>query len=230
MSNLDVVRCYEMGTYLLYAAATYGLWRTRQPLYLGALVGATTVYGFDWVYCSKYFFNVTYNPDLVWIPGLNLMGVREPIAIPFAYGTAFGPFAVALVAGKDWFDRRFGVGGYLVVWVIGAVGVMLYEVPVVHLLHIWTYHQRSEHLIWGVPISDIWLAGNLVLISYAGLRWMQRWALIPAGCGWSLRRETTWKGIVMGAMPAWAAFYVTFLIQQYWYAYATPWVDAGRPF
>ena len=223
-----VVRAYELATVLAYVAALG--WLRRNPLFLGALLGATLVYGFDWVYCSRYFFNVTYDPGLIWIPGLEVSGVKEPLAIPFAYGLAFGPFPVTLVMMKDVFDRRFGVWGYAVVWMIGAIGVMLYEVPVVHLLHIWTYHQRPEHMIWGVPWSDTWLAGNLVLITYAGLRWMERWSRIPAGARFDLKSEDTWKGIVMGGLPVWAAFYITFLIQQFWYSATQPWVEAGRPF
>lgn len=230
MSNLEIVRAYEIGTVLLYVASLVWLLRQRNPVYLGAFIGATLVFGFDWVYCSKYFFNVTYNPDLIWIPGLNLMGIQEPLAIPFAYGVAFGPFAVFLAMKRDWFDAKFGVWGYGVVWIIGAIGVMLYEVPVVHILHIWTYHQEPAHLLWGVPYSDIWLAGNLVGIAYACLRWMDRWAQIPAGAGFDLRSENTWKGIVMGGLAPWAAFYITFVLQLFWYSAAQPWVDVGRPF
>lgn len=230
MSNLMIVRSYELVTVAIYLASFFWLLRTRNPVYMGALFGATFVFGFDWAYCAKSFFNVTYNPDLIWIPGIEIMGVREPLAIPFAYGMAFGPFAVALVMMRDRLDRAFGVWNYAVVWLIGAIGVMLYEVPVVHVLHIWTYHQAPEHMLWGVPISDIWLAGNLVGITYAVLRWMERWAQIPAGAGFNLKSENTWKGLVMGGVAPWCAFYITYVIQLFWYSHAQPWVDAGRPF
>jgi len=81
-----VVRAYELATVLMYVVALG--WLRRNPLFLGALLGATLVYGFDWIYCSRSFFNVTYNPDLIWIPGLEISGVKEPLAIPFAYGVA----------------------------------------------------------------------------------------------------------------------------------------------
>lgn len=230
MSNLEVVRAYELATAIIYATSFLWLWRVRSPLYLGALIGATCVFGFDWIYCGKDFFNATYNPDLIWIPGLDIRGVREPLAIPFAYGMAFGPFAVWLVMQQGFFDRVFGLWGYAIVWIIGAVGVMLYEIPVVHFLHIWTYHQAPGHLLWGVPWSDIWLAGNLIGVTYGCLRWMTRWANIPADAGFSLRNEDTWKGIVMGGLAPWAGFYVTFVIQLFWYSHAAPWVESGRPF
>jgi hypothetical protein len=197
---------------------------------MGAFLGASLVFGFDWIYSHKDFFNVTYNSDLLWIPGIAIMGLREPLAIPFAYGMAFGPFVVLLVMKHKVFDRLFGLGGYLVVWIVGAVGVMLYEVPVVHILHIWTYNQDTRWLAWGVPYSDIWLAGNLVAISYAALRWLERWAQIPARAGFGLKRETTWKGFVMGGVAPWAAFYITYVVQLFWYSYAAPWVDSGRAF
>ena len=225
-----IVRSYELFTVAIYIASLLWILRTRNPVYLGALIGATLVFGFDWAYVGKDFFNVTYNPDLLWIPGLDIMGMREPLAIPFAYGMAFGPFAVTLVMMRDKLDRAFGVWNYAVVWVIGAVGVMLYEWPVVYLLKIWTYHQLPEHMIWGVPWSDIPLAGNLVAITYAGLRWMERWAQLPPRVGFAPGKETTWKGIVMGGLTPWAAFYITYVIHLFWYSYAEPWVDAGRPF
>jgi hypothetical protein len=230
MTNLEIVRTYELLSVLLYLASFLWLRSTRNPVYVGALFGATLVFGYDWVYCSKYFFNVTYNPDLVWIPGIEIMGVHEPMAIPFAYGMAFGPFAVFLTMQRDALDRAFSVWNYAVVWIIGAIGVMLYEVPVVHILHIWTYHQQPGAMLWGVPWSDIWLAGNLVMISYAMLRWMERWAAIPVGAGFSLGSETTWKGFVMGGVSPWVAFYITFVIQLFWYSVAQPWMNAGRPF
>ena len=117
-----------------------------------------------------------------------------------------------------------------VVWLLGAVGIMLYEVPTVYLLHIWTYHQLPQHLFFGVPWSDIWLAGNLVLLSYAGLRFMYKWSDIADGTGNRLSAETTWQGIVMGALPIWAAFYLTYVIQLFWYSWAEPWVPGIRPF
>jgi len=230
MTNLEICRAYEIVTLLLFLASWLWLWKMRNPVYLGSLIGATLVYGYDWVYTTKFFFNATFNHALIWIPFLDIMGIREPLSIPFAYGMAFGPFVVALVMLQGWFDRSFGVWHYLVVWLIGGIGVMCYEVPVVHILHIWTYHQRPAYLLWGVPISDLPLAGNLILISYAGVRWLERWAQIPAGAGFSATRETTWKGIVMGGLAPWAAFYITMLLQMFWYSYAHPWVDVGRPF
>ncbi|HKY93394.1 MAG TPA: hypothetical protein VJM11_20245 [Nevskiaceae bacterium] len=230
MSNLVIVRSYEIVTILIYLASFFWLLRLRNPVYMGALLGATLVFGYDWAYTAKSFFNVTYNPDLLWIPGIEIMGIKEPLAIPFAYGMAFGPFCVALVMMRDKLDKAFGLWGYLVVWVIGAIGVMLYEVPVVHILHIWTYHQLPEHMLWGVPWSDIPLAGNLVAFTYAWLRWMERWAQLPPNAGFSLSSENTWKGFVMGGTAPWCGFYLTYVLQLWWYSYAEPWVDAGRPF
>ena len=230
MSNFMIVKSFEIVTLLLWLYSLWWTLRTRNPLFLGALLGATLTFGFDWSWIQKDFFNVTYNPDLFWLPGLGMMGIREPLVIPLAYGMAFGPFVVMLVMSKDWFDKKFGLGGYGVVWLIGAVGVMAYEIPVVHILEIWTYHQHPEYMIYSVPWSDIWLAGNMVGISYAGVRWMERWAQLPENLGFGLNQETTWKGLVMGAMPIWTAFYLTYLIQIFWYSYATPWIEGVRAF
>ena len=198
MSNFTIVKCFEIATVLLFLYSLWWTLRTKNPLYLGALVGATMTFGFDWNWIQKDFFNVTYNKDLIWMPGLGMMGIKEPLVIPFAYGMAFGPFVVMLVVAKDWFDKKLGLAGYGLVWLIGAVGVMAYEIPLVNILHIWTYHQHESYMIFGVPWSDIWLAGSMVGISYAGVRWMERWADLPDRVGFSMTKEATWKGIMMG--------------------------------
>ncbi len=230
MSNLEVMRSFEIVSDVLYVLILLWIVRGRNPLSLGAYLGATTVYGFDWMWSTKGFFNATFNPDLIPMPGLHDMGITEPYSIPLNYGAGFGLIAILLVRAAPWLDRRLGLAGYPGVWAFGAVAVAAYEIPVVHILHAWTYHQQPQYLVDGFPWSNFWLAGNLVLGCYAGLRFAERWAAIPAGVGFGLGRETTWKGIAMGAAPIWAAFYATQLIQMFWYSAVTPWVESGRPF
>jgi hypothetical protein len=230
MSNLELMRTFEIVSDILFVLILIWIIRSRNPLSLGAYLGATTVYGFDWMWCTKGFFNTTFNADLIPLPGLHDMGIIEPYSIPLNYGIGFGVIAIWLVRAAPWLDRRFGIGGYLAVWLFGAAAIAAYEIPVVYLLHAWTYHQAPEYLFYGFPWSNFWLAGNLVLGCYTGLRCAERWAEIPIRAGFSLSRETTWKGLAMGAVPIWAAFYATQLIQMFWYSAVTPWVESGRPF
>lgn len=231
MSNLEVMRTFEIVSIVIFVIAAVWLYRQRNPLYMGAFLGALTVYGYDWMWSTKGFFNATFNPDLIAIPGMNVMGITEPYAIPLNYAFGFGIPPVLLVMAKDWFDRKFGVWHYAVIWLMGVVAIALYEIPVVHILKAWTYHQKPEFLIYGFPWSNFWLAANMVMFSYAGLRWAERWAALPARAGFALNRETTWKGYVMGIGAIWSAFYLTQLIQMFWYGSGMDfYVESGRPF
>lgn len=230
MSNLELMRTFEGVSVLIFLAILVWLIRTRNPLYLGAYIGATTVYGYDWMWSTKGFFNATFNPDLIATPGLEIMGITEPYSILLNYAIGFGWTIVLLVKAKGWLDRVFGVWHYLVVWLMGVVAIAVYEIPVVHLLTAWTYHQKPEYLIYGFPWSNFWLAGNLILFSYAGLRWAEKWAALPDRPGFALNKESTWKGYIMGGTAIWSAFYATQLIQMFWYSAVDPWVEVGRPF
>ncbi|GAA5168626.1 hypothetical protein GCM10023321_63000 [Pseudonocardia eucalypti] len=55
-------------------------------------------------------------------------------------------------------------------------------------------------------------------------------AQVAAVQGWG-GAERMWRGIVLGAMPVWAAFYGSYLLQLFWYAAAEPWTTPYlRPF
>jgi hypothetical protein len=231
MSNLEVVRSYEIVSVIVYLIGLWWIIRQRNPLYLGALIGATFLYGFDWAFCTRGFFNTTYNPDLIRIPGLTNQGMFEPAVIPFNYGLPFSILPVLLTRSTPVLEQKFGkVGTLFFAWMCGMVGVAVYEIPTVHVLHIWTYHQQPEYMVYGFPWSNFWLAGNLVLFPYIGFRYLSKWAAIPPGAGFAIGSENTWKGILMGALPIWGGLYITYLIQLFWYANVHPWVDVGRPF
>jgi hypothetical protein len=60
---------------------------------------------------------------------------------------------------------------------------------------------------------------------------MARWANLPDRAGFALRDETTWKGLVMGSFPVMTVFYLTGMLQLWWYSAVTPWVNPSpRPF
>lgn len=231
MSNLAIVRTYEFISIFLYVLALLWIIRQRNPLYLGAIIGATLLYGFDWAFCTRGFFNATYNPDLFVLPGLTNQGMVEPVVIPFNYGLPFSIIPILLTRSTAALEARMGkFGVYIFAWICGVIGIAIYEIPTVHILHIWTYHQLPEYMVYGFPWSNFWLAGNLVLFPYIGFRFMSRWAAIPPHSGLAFGSETTWKGILMGGLPIWGGFYITYLLQLFWYANVLPWVDVGRPF
>ena len=127
MSNLMMMRTFEAVSVVLYLGVLLWIWRTRNPLYLGAYLGGTTVYGFDWMWCTSGFFNATFNPDLIPMWGINVMGVTEPFAIPLNYALGFGLVAILLVRAKDWFDRTMGVWHYLAVWLYRIARNKVYD-------------------------------------------------------------------------------------------------------
>lgn len=229
--DLATIRLFEVVSVVLYAAVLVWLLRLRNPLYLGAFIGGTLVFAFDWHWTTNGFFRATFNEHLVPIPGIGIGGQHEPLAIPLNYGFGFGLPAVLYTMKHKWMEQRFGRWKVPAIWLGGAIGVGIYEIPVVHLLGIWTYHQRPGFELLGFPWSNFWFGANLIAGSCIGVAAMARWAQIPERAGFSLRDETTWKGLVMGAAPVLCAFYLTGLLQLWWYSAAQPWISPSpRPF
>lgn len=268
----STIRIFEIVSAVLYVAALVWVVRMRKPLYLGAFIGATLVWAFDWAFGTNGFFHVTFNEHLIPIPGLNNQGITEPLVVPLNYAIGFALPAILWARGDATLRRKFGAWRHLMILLAGAVGVAVYEIPVVHVLGIWTYHQRPEFLILGFPWSNFWFAAGLLGGSAILLSYVQRWTegadrgpaaaeppvpphheSIPVGTGadtgggtavavevapvtavastrWS-GAERMWRGIVLGAMPIWAAFYISFMVQLFWYATAQPWtLPYVRPF
>ena len=230
MTSVAVVRSFEVAVFAIFALCIVGLLRQRKPLYLGAFLAGGVCFVFDWTWCARSFFNATFHPDLIPIPGMTTQGLSYPLSLPPAWALAFGLTTVLLVKAGPWLDRRFGLFGYVLVWVGASAVNMAAENFLVGVLQIYTYHQKPEFLCGVVPWSNLLLTGNLQLLCYAGLRCMQRWSGLPDRVEFSLGSEATWKGLVMGAMPIWAAFVLAYAVQLFWYGSADPWIESGRPF
>jgi hypothetical protein len=263
--TVTTIRIFEVVSLVLYLAALTWVIRTRTPLYLGAFIGATLVWAFDWTFSTNGFFHVTFNEHLIPIPGLNNQGITEPISIPMNYGIGFALPAILWARNDAALRRRFGAWRHLMILAAGAVGVGIYEIPVVHVLGIWTYHQRPEFTILGFPWSNFWFAAGLLGGPAILLAYVQRWvegadggpggqvratdaaevnALAGSSHGATIATavraststgwggtERVWRGVVLGAMPIWAAFYLSYMVQLFWYAAATPWITPYvRPF
>jgi hypothetical protein len=226
------IRIFEATSVVLYAAALVWVLRLRNPLYLGAFLGATLVWAFDWTFAANGFFRVTFSEHLIAIPGLDNQGVTEPLSMPMNYALGFGLPPILWARGDASLRRRFGAWRHPLILVAGAVGVAIYEIPVVHVLGIWTYHQEPRFMVLGFPWSDFWFAAGLLGGSAIVLTYVQRWMDAAGSAGPALSAtESRWRGLVLGAMPIWTAFYLTYMAQLFWYAAAEPWADVHpRPF
>jgi hypothetical protein len=230
VSNHLVVRSFEIVVLVAYVATLLWVWAQRNPLYLGTLLAGMLCFVFDWAWCARSVFNVTFNPDLVPLPGITTQGVSYPAVLLPAWGLAFGFTTILLVRAAPLLDRRLGALGYAIVWLMGGIGMTGFENLLVSGLHIYNYHLRPEFLAGAVPYSNILLSGNIQLLCYVLLRWTQKWSALPEHAGIHLGREVTWKGLVLGAVPLWGAFVIAFVVQLFWYAWAEPWTESGRPF
>lgn len=230
MSNLMTMRLIEAVIGLTFLAVLWWIGRTRNPLYLGALIAGTLCFVFDWTWCARSFFNATFNPDLMAIPGITTQGVFYPWCVAPAWGLAFGLPTALLVQASGWLDRKLGIFSYVLIWAGGGLLMVAIENLLTGVLGIYTYHQKPEFLLGTVPWSNVLLSGNLFLFCYLFSRSMYRWAALPAGVGFSPGNELARKGVLMGALPIWGAFVISYIIQLFWYGSADPWIESGRPF
>ena len=222
---------FEAVVFLCYFAALRWLWRQQKPVYLGAFFAGTLTYIFDWVWVGKSFFNARFNDELTMIPGMTIQDISYPIVLLPAWGLAFGLLSVLLVMSAPALQRRFGLLMTLaLVWLIGGASMTLLEEVLVSGLGIYTYYQKPEFLLIGVPWSNIFLSGNLMVLCYLGLFWMQRWADLPETLPFGVSDERCWKGLVMGALPIWGAFVLVFILHLFWYGATDPWIESGRAF
>jgi hypothetical protein len=178
--------------------------------------------------------------DSKFIDVWRIQGVSEPLAMALNYAFYFGAPVLLLVHFRDKLDRKFGSRGYLVVFLLGAAALPVFEIPMVRWLKLWHYYQKPGYLLGGVPWSNIWYSGLLTVTCYMGARLAVRWASparIPASVGPGtmaatapLTLEDRAKGLLVGAAAIWGAFYVSLLVQIVWYALAQPWVPTSKPF
>jgi len=237
-ANLASVRLFEFAALLLWLAGVEFVRRHPKALYVGAYVGSSTLFCFDWAFNAKWFFNVRYSAHF--LPLFRIHGEVQPVALSLTYAFYFGGPLLVAVHYRDAIDRRLGRRGWLAVFVVSGLVNPLFEIPLVHWLHLWTYYQRPGFLLGGVAWSNIWFSGMLFTTCYAGVRLALRWttagdaASMALGRTGSLQlreRERWWRDVTVGAATIWASFYVCMSVQLIWYALAQPWTSASpRPF
>src|SRR2546423_13364663 len=238
MASTLTVRLFELLCLVLFVAGLLGVGRTGHRVYAGVPLGSTLLFGFDWIFTSNWLFRVEF--DAKFIDVWRIQGVSEPLAMALNYAFYFGAPVLLLVHFREKLDRRFGTRGYLVVFLLGAAALPVFEIPMVRWLRLWHYYQKPGYLLGGVPWSNIWYSGLLTVTCYMGARLALRWASparVPSSVGPGtmaapapLTFEDRAKGLLIGAAAVWAAFYVSLLIQIAWYAITQPWITAPKPF
>jgi hypothetical protein len=231
-ASVLAVRLFEAGCLLLWLGGLWWIVRTRNPLYLGAYTASALLVLFDWIFNSKWFFRVDYSSHF--LPLWRIEGATQPLALAMNYAFYFGAPVVLLVHFRRRIDERLARAGWLVVFLLSAAALPVFEIPMVRLLHLWHYYQRPAFLLGGVPWSNIWYSGLLTTSCYGALRLAARWApavrpVVVAGPALG-GRESWWQNFALGVAAIWSAFYFSMLIQMIWYGATQPWVPTPRPF
>ncbi len=236
-ANTISVRLFEVAALAMWLGGIAWVRNRRHPVYTGVYVGSTGLIVFDWIFNSDWFFRVQFDEKFVDLWTID--GVNEPVSMALTYAFYFGIPVLLLVHNREAIDRRFGGRGYGVVFLAACATLPVFEIPMVKLLHLWTYYQEPGYELGGVAWSNIWFSGMLTTSCYAGARLALRWAevRVPVGAGLPsvppseshLTFEDKAKGVVLGAAAIWAAFYLSMSVQMLWYSATQPWVERVLP-
>lgn len=221
---------YEVVVLVLFLLILGWAVRSRDPINLGAVLGGFMMSGFDWLWCSRGFWNATIAPSLTMIPGLHIQGVEYPFSICFVWAIGFGFLPLFASRFHDRIGSVLGPLHFPAVLTVAALIDLIIEGIGVSVLGAWTYHQAPEYLILGMPWSNFWFLGGVLTASYFGLARVRKWAAIPAGAGLSLSSDSTWKGMLMAASAILTPAFLLGTLQLFWWSATHPWVEAGRPF
>ena len=220
---------YEIVITVVFLAVLGWAIRSRNPFNLGAVLGGFMIFGFDWLWCSRGFWNATTASNLVMVPGIDILGQRYPLSICFVWSVGFGFLPLCASKFHDRIGRVLGGLHFPVILAIAAAIDIIVE-SVCISIGVWTYHQAPEYLLLGVPWSNMWFMGGLLTASYFGLARVEKWAAIPEGAGLALTSETTWKGLLMPAATILTAAFLLGTLQLFWWSAVHPWVESGRLF
>lgn len=221
---------YEIVSAILFFAALIWVVRTRNPFYLGAILGGFLLFVFDWIWVGKHFFNATFHPDLTMMPGIDIYGHQYPWAVAFNWALGFGLIPLLLAKNYHRWSRALRIWHFPVILAVAGVGDILLEEFLVSILQVYTYHQAEQYLVWGAPWSNFWFGGGLMTLPYFAFHYVQKWAPVDTTAGFSLASENTWKAFFMACAATWVCFYLLTIVQIFWYSAAQPWVESGRIF
>ncbi len=227
---MNAVPFYEPVSIALFLLALGWALRSGSPINLGAVLGGFLLFGFDWLWCSRGFWNATVAQNLIMIPGLHIQGQRYPIAIACNWSVGYGLLPLLLSKCHGAISRSLGVWHLPVMLVLFAALDIAIEGLLISVLGVYAYHQAPRFLFWGVAWSNTWMLGGLLTAGYFGLAYAEKWAAIPVGSGISPARETTWKGVIMAAGTILTSAFLLGVAQFFWFSATSPWVESGRMF
>jgi hypothetical protein len=225
-----MLQAYEIVITVLFLGVLVWALRSRDPINLGAVLGGFMLFGFDWLWCSRGFWNATTDQSLTMIPGIHILGQQYPVSICFVWSVGFG--FVPLMASKahDSIGRTLGRLHFPVVLAVAALIDLVVEAVCISGLGVWSYHQAPEYLLYGVVWSNTWFLGGVLTAAYFGLARVRKWAAIPEGAGLALTSETTWKGVLMAASTILLPAFLLGTAQLFWWSAMHPWIESGRQF
>src|SRR2546421_12388044 len=126
MASTLTVRLFELLCLVLFLAGLLSVRRTGHPVYAGVYLGLTLLFGFDWIFNSNWLFRVEF--DSKFIAVWRMAGGTEPLAMALNYAFYFRAPVLLLVHVREKLDRRFGARGYLVVFLLGAAALPVFEI------------------------------------------------------------------------------------------------------
>lgn len=229
-ASLLAVRSYEVIGALLFLGGLIWIWRSRNPLYVGTYLGSSIGGGiYEWIFDSRYYFRLT--TDEKFIPAWTMDGVEAPLAMILFYAFFFGIPLLLLVERHEALVRRLGPRGlYVMLAVLGIVGTPAFECLNTSVTHIYHYHQRPEHLFYGMPYSNFWFGALMFICPYWGLVQARRILGFPQTPVAALAPDQRRLAIALGFAAIITGFFVAASINGVWYVWAEPWIDSPRPF
>jgi hypothetical protein len=228
MNENAALTAFEWGGSLVYLLALAFSLRERHPWYLGLFAACNLMVFWDWIFNTKWFFNVTFHPDLtaLW----TIQGEHETLAAALAFvGFYYWVFHLLTKYGAA-LDRKAGNWQFPLLYVVSAAYVLVFEILFVNL-GVWTYHQKEAFELYGAAWSNAFFNAHIVLFCYLLMRSFRRWAAVD------LDRRGLWPGgeafskpfvLALGAVHT--GTFLAFALQMLWYINVDPWVEGPRLF
>lgn len=227
MSQDKILLAFEITGVVVYLFSLLFALREKKPFYLGIFLACNLMIFWDWIFNSKWFFNVQFNEELtaLW----TIQGEQETLAAGLAFVGFYYFVFHLLVKYADALDRKFGRWQYAIIYVVGVVYVVVFEVLFVNL-DVWTYYQKEAYEFYGMAWSNTWFNSHLVIASYLLLRYFKRWGNFDESAGLDFSSEECWKQIFLAIAAITTGFFLAFALQMIWYINTDPWVQGPRHF
>jgi hypothetical protein len=228
MNGTAALTAFEWGGSLIYLLALAFCLRERHAWYLGLFAACNLMVFWDWIFNTKWFFNVAFHADLtaLW----TIQGEQETLAAALAFvGFYYWVFHLLTKYGSV-LDRSLGGWQYPLLYVASAVYVLAFEILFVNL-GVWTYYQLEAFELYGAAWSNAFFNAHIVLLCYLLMRSFRRWAAVDLvsrdlhGSG-----DAFAKPFVLAIGAVHTGTFLAFSLQMIWYINVEPWVEGPRLF